>query len=89
MRMSSGASFMYEKPRSDSSSCGEDTPRSNSIPSAPSMPSESSIAAASEKLPWTSVTLSLKGARRLPARSMAVSSLSMQMRRPEPSREAI
>ena len=71
IRMSSGASTIYEKPRPPSSSCGEDTPRSKSIPSTRSTPCSSSISGRSRKLPWTMVSRSAYGARRSVARSMA------------------
>ncbi len=40
MRMSSGASCEYAKPRSATSSCSDETPRSNRMPSAASKPAE-------------------------------------------------
>ena len=90
MRMSSGASCIYEKPRCPSSSWGEETPRSNSIPSTASMPCSSNMAATSRKFPCTMVTLSAQGARRAEARSMEARSRSMAISLPpSPRRLAI
>ena len=54
--------------------CGEDTPRSKSIPFTRSMPRSSRIFPSERKFPWTNVMRSAHGARRAFDRSMAVSS---------------
>jgi len=45
IRMSSGASCEYAKPRSATSSCSDDTPRSKRMPSGASKPADSTAAA--------------------------------------------
>lgn len=79
MRMSSGASAIYEKPREPSSSCGEETPRSKSIPSILSRFRASRIRAMFSKLSCTSVTLRAWRLSRFFAASSATSSRSTPM----------
>ena len=64
------------KPRSASSSCGEETPRSTSAPSTPEMPSAESTFFASRKSERTARNASPKRARRAVAAASARGSLS-------------
>ncbi len=64
--MSSGASWAYAKPRSASSSCIEETPRSNRTPSTRSMPRRSSTSGISSYTACTRVARSPNGASRSP-----------------------
>ncbi len=76
MRMSSGASCAYAKPRSASSSCMEETPRSKRTPWTRGMASRSSTSPISSYTACTSVARSPYGARRSPASSRAAGSRS-------------
>src|SRR5680860_337573 len=79
MRMSSGASDQYEKPRSPTSSCGLLTPRSNSNAtiSPPSSPFASTISFRCSKPPWTTRTRSPNPASASCAATTATRSRSM------------
>ena len=72
-----------------SSSWGEDTPRSKSIPSAPDRDSSFKILSIWSKLLWTRVTRSRHWASRSSAASRAAWSRSTQISRPVVSRRAI
>src|SRR6266571_2505095 len=79
MRMSSGASNRKLKPRCGSSSCGEDTPRSNNTPSTPPEHSAASVACNSPKRAWTGVS---RGSRISRAAATASGSRSIAISRP-------
>ena len=84
MRMSSGPSLPNENPRSATSSCGDDTPRSNSTPSRPSPASDHP--ARSAKLPRCQDTRA-SAAANCSATAIASGSLSITSKRPPgPSR---
>jgi hypothetical protein len=67
MRMSSGPSFMKLKPRSGSSSCGEDTPRSSKTPATlPAMPTLGDFGAHLGKAALHNDKAAVFGRQRLP-----------------------
>ena len=79
MRMSSGASVLYEKPRSGRSICIDDTPRSSRIASA-STPFSASCSSTTEKSPrrkrvWAPMCLATRSkySRAPGSRSIAIS----------------
>src|SRR5919201_6292212 len=85
MRMSSGASTAYEKPRSGRSICMLETPRSMRSTSA-STPLSASCASTTEKSPrrkraWTRASRSKRSKY-----GLTVASRSMPMKRPRPAR---
>ncbi len=77
MRMSSGASDQYEKPRSARSSCGLLTPRSNSTPTMFPSLSDSAISARCSKPPCTTRARSPKRSSASCAATTATGSRSM------------
>lgn len=81
MRMSSGASWAYAKPRSASSSCSDETPRSKRMPWMRGTPSRDSTAGSSSYTACTGVKRSPNGARRRPARASASGSRSRPISR--------
>ena len=84
IRMSNGASSLYEKPLPGISSCGDETPKSNRKPSTPGTSAEQSSSSKSPKLPFSSWcgTPGTSRSRRAPAASRAMSSWSTPSKRP-------
>ena len=79
MRMSSGPSSRNEKPRSASSSCIEDTPRSSTTPSTAAWPNFSATRSSAEKRSSTSVSRPLADCTRPAPPATALWSRSMPM----------
>src|SRR5579862_3460606 len=87
MRMSSGASAAYEKPRSGRSSCIDETPRSSRIASARTPLSESCWSTA-ENSPWSRRVLTAVARRSRSKYGATVGSRSIAISFPSPRRRA-